>query len=339
MNNFCLPPISNQGQYPLIERTNNYNAIRKLVSIHSCDRDFAIYPNASNFEIVLPQSLKNIVSIRMVEGNFPNTNYNFSNLRQNSKFRFQITSGASQGTYEATLTDGFYNPSQLANAVGESMNLAVDPNGTYTKFKCSYNLVEFKLYFGNTEDNFILLFNEPSYYNIPCVDISANLFEKTTDWGFGYYLGFNKEQYTTTAVNSTNGYRFNYANPTVYWLEPATPPGPVYYTSPPLVSTFLGSGNIYMEIERFNNIDETEHDQKNTNSTFGNGRYSRVNGCFATIPIFQTPPGQSYDAVTGLYQNYYMFNTPEERIERLKFKFRDHNNYPINFQIFHFLLH
>jgi hypothetical protein len=324
MNNlYC-----SQNQYPLLEKPNNLKVKKKLVSISSCDRDTTIYPESNNFEIILPQSIKNVVRFRMVEGNFPNSNFNFSNLRQNTKFWFQITSGSNQGIYEATIEDGYYNPKQLANAITTAMNLAVSTS--YTNFACSYNETNFKIYFGNKNQQFKLLFNKPSYYNIQCVDISANRFDKKTDWGFPYYLGFEKQEYSNlTSVSNASGYKFNYS--TLYWLIPSVSGQPVYYMSPPLVSTFLGSDNIFMEIDKYNNIDETEHDQTDRNKTFGNSRFSKTNGCFARIPLFQTAPGKCFDSTNGLYFNSFDFDIPEERIDRLHFKFRDHNNYAVNF--------
>ena len=69
---------------PLISREQNYVLDRKLLTIHSEDRDITKWPNANEFEIVLPQQLLNIQSMRLVEIEVPSKLYVFSNLYQNT---------------------------------------------------------------------------------------------------------------------------------------------------------------------------------------------------------------------------------------------------------------
>ena len=51
-----------QQQHPLIPREQTYVLDRKLVSVHSFDRDIKKWPNSNSFEIDLPQSLQKILS-------------------------------------------------------------------------------------------------------------------------------------------------------------------------------------------------------------------------------------------------------------------------------------
>ncbi len=49
--------------HPLIPREQTYFLDRKILSVHSYDRDYKKWPNANHFEVMLPETLKNIQSI------------------------------------------------------------------------------------------------------------------------------------------------------------------------------------------------------------------------------------------------------------------------------------
>ena len=60
------------------------------------------------------------------------------------------------------------------------------------------NAVNNKLYFLSKNDTLQLLFNEEIQYDDLC-DNTIDIWNKTTDWGLPYYLGFNKKVYTSVA--------------------------------------------------------------------------------------------------------------------------------------------
>ena len=72
-------------EHPLITREQTYCLDRKLVTIHSEDRDVCAWPNSAFFEITLPQPLTNVQSIRLIESNFPSINDVFTTIKQNTK--------------------------------------------------------------------------------------------------------------------------------------------------------------------------------------------------------------------------------------------------------------
>ena len=78
-----------QNAHPLIQREQTYVLNRKLVSIHSEDRDYLKWPNSNNFGIDLGQGYHNVESIRLVDYSFPSNNYTFSNEYQNTKLSFR----------------------------------------------------------------------------------------------------------------------------------------------------------------------------------------------------------------------------------------------------------
>jgi hypothetical protein len=121
---------------PLIKNSNTYFIDKKYISINSEDRDATKYPNASEFEISLPQEYTNVVSARLYSWSFPanydvfsqtNLNiiltFNFTNLYNPNNY--ENTDGLAQATFAAltaygqediilNIQPGFYNPYQIA---------------------------------------------------------------------------------------------------------------------------------------------------------------------------------------------------------------------------------
>ena len=71
--------------HPLIHRENTYVSIKKNVSIHSDDRDKSKWPNASEFEIELPQALKQVQYMKLTDITLPSNLCNISSTYQNNK--------------------------------------------------------------------------------------------------------------------------------------------------------------------------------------------------------------------------------------------------------------
>ena len=67
----------------LIASQDNYVLDRKLLTVHSEDRDIDKWTHVNEFEITCPQSYVNIQSMRLVEISIPYIFYNFSNFHDN----------------------------------------------------------------------------------------------------------------------------------------------------------------------------------------------------------------------------------------------------------------
>ena len=135
------------NSHPIIPNSNQYYFDRKFVSINSEDRDITKYPNASEFEIELPQDYLNVQSVKLYSWSFP-ANYNvFSIDQQNVFMSFKIVNPYNPGEhgvsnlllecifkafyynpdYEYTflIENGFYNPTQMATELTNKFNAAV----------------------------------------------------------------------------------------------------------------------------------------------------------------------------------------------------------------------
>ena len=140
--------------HPIIANTGEYTRNRKIVSIHSEDRNMLKYQIASQFEIEMPEELTNVESIRLVSWSFPSNYDVFSISNKNLVFTFKFTSvdtinnpgtGPFPDVYQNTLPEvytiltdnitheyvvninpGTYSPTQLVMELQNQMNQAVE---------------------------------------------------------------------------------------------------------------------------------------------------------------------------------------------------------------------
>ena len=347
---------------PLIPREQTYLLDRKLVTIHSEDRDIRQWPRSNHFEVTLPAVMENVESMRLVECNLPTAYRTFSNDYQNTKLSFIIEPKDNTQAYypylaagfgttlTITIQDGFYCPEELALELQERMNSAVtqliaDNGGTYVYqyMRVYYDRVGQRYWFGNLVDQFWLEFATREAYVLGDCE-QPNMWDKYTKWGLPAYLGFERVRYTSeAAVNSAGDavpIKFAYVGPNSSWMAPYSASQPVYYVQAPLPPYLLGERSIYMEVKKYNSYNELMPYSERTNQTYNNDYNGVVNSAFAKIPVQSQPLGEVTDSRNGFLTNVKVFEIPEEKIAKLEFKFRYHDgrlvefdNIPFNFTI------
>ena len=229
----------------------------------------------------------------------------------------------------------------------------------YTRFNIVYNNVNQKLWFGNTADQFVIT-NESELYFTKALGaascIRTNQLPNASTWGLPAYLGFTRCNavsqnsqsvfLNTTAIGGIIGQntidttvpRFYYGDVSGtgdngYWLLPDLPGAIVYFLQAPLKINFMGPAYIFLEIDGLNCIDETSPYNLSKFTVQTNETNSRVNSCFAKIPVPTTPISQWFDDSTAPYK---YFNPPAERIRKLKLKVRYHNGQIVDFGTFEY---
>lgn len=309
---------------PLITREQNYVIDRKLVSIHSEDRDITMYRDANHFFVTLPQPLLNVQSLRLVQSTFPIDYYTFSNNYENTQFRFTYNGKA----YCATIQEGTYTPCQLATELTNVMNDLIDDGslGFVPSFSVYYDPVGNQLWFGNTTQSFTLDFDCKMEYNISCEKRKYSIWFNYAYWGLPYYLGYKKQKYTATDDSKLIP-KFNY-------LQPALPGGvPIKYVVVPEQGRVIdigGEKDIYMEVEKYNSYDEIYPYTESNKEAYSNNAYTgKVNSAFAKIPLDPTTVQNSRNL---LLVNFVQYEPPIERIARLEFTFRFHDGRYVDFR-------
>jgi hypothetical protein len=302
-----------------------------MLSIHSEDRDISKWKSSSNFEIMMPDPLLNVQSLRLVEISLPCDLYTFSGKYQNTKM--SVTVGPSNEII--TIEDGLYTPNQLANELTNLLNF----NFSDTSFNVLYNEVSHKFWFGHTDASFILNFDQKLSYS----DVSGICYENPgvwdyyTKWGLPSYLGFNKEAYASS--NNVPVPKTNYiSDPSNIWKN-TSGINIANYVIAPLPAKLQGDAAIYMEVEKYNSMDELYPYSRHTTSTYNNDFFGHVNSAFAKIPIqtLQTNDGDSINTYRQESKYLFLMNAthydpPLERLSKLKFKFRYHDGRLVDFQ-------
>lgn len=348
--------------HPLIPREQNYVLDRKIISIHSTDRDISKWPKANHFGIDLPEDITNVQSIRLVEIQLPNSQYVFTTAYQNTKLAFSISTVGKYSINKLiiiTIDEGSYTVDQLTKEISTKMNKGVT-NAIITKypcclsiyngFVCTYNSVSNKFWFGNNQnDKFILFCDYKIYYDIPCGQ--AEVWNNYSKWGLPAYLGYSKKEYTSSHIIKENhvcGYGFDHD--IIQWLPSKSKDGGVTIID---ISGCMndpnyccqqdvyGEKSVYMEIEKYNSIDEIVPWSKNTIGEFNNDYSGKVDSAFAKIPVGLA---NSFSLLGDSKQFYLMnstvFSPPIERISKLLFTFRFHDGRRVEFmcQPFNFSL-
>lgn len=309
---------------PLINREQNYVLDRKLLTVHSEDRDVTKWPNSNTFEIMVPEQLLNVQSMRLIQATMPSNFFVFANDYQNTMMQFTI--GGVKETI--TIQEGTYTACQLSRELTNKMNAATNSDASFNVF---YDEVKSKFWFGHTDLSFNLDFDQQLIYDFSNCE-QPIVWSNHSKWGLPYYLGFQKKVYKS--VNDLNGLSFDYICPTN--VSTSTASDITHYIEAPLSFTINGETCIYMEIDKYNSYDELYPYNESSREMFGNNAYSgKVNAAFAKIPI-RSYNENIYDSRTIFLVNMVHYDPPLERLARLKFKFRFHDGRLVNFQNFPF---
>ena len=392
-----MSSFNTQQIHPLIPNSNSYVVEKKFVSIHSQDRDLKSYPISSLFEIELPQSYENVQSVRLNNWSFP-ANYNVFGLESNNLiFIFSLkdiynpsengvndpiaiavykllvkinNSDRDFASYKAVITEGFYNPDQMANELSARMNQAVNTKllvlaekirdeegdasyiesllqyGEYDQFVVAYNSVSQKLYFGNKSSSFSIDNSSDLYLSENIIfDGSCKLDPRKlpdfSNWGLPAFLGFTRVSQVSREGKLEREYQFYYGDAKRVgdngkWLVADLPGAQVSYVVPPAKINFMGPAYFYMELttnSSFNCIDETSPFNVSEFTLTTNQTNGRVDSAFAKIAIPTTPISQWFDNAD---QPYKWFNPPMQRFRKVACKLRYHNGQLVNFGTFDF---
>ena len=304
--------------HPIIQKKQDYTLNKKLVSVHSNDRDISKWGSSNEFEITLPENIKNVESIKLNSISLPNKTPVFSNLFQNTKFQFEIDGN----TYTITLDEGTYTIEQLLLSIENQMNIpTISNNG----FVCKYNDVTGKVWFGHKSRTFKLLFDKKQEYEMTNLNTSI-VHNKEYKWGLPAFLGYKKMEYV--AISSAINKKFHHES--TKWLEKSGA-GDCYFIDiqdgyDVDIINISPYDSVYMELDKYNSLDEIREYSKHRSFNRDKDYNGKVNSAFAKIPLINN----NYTLLSKSNNNnasYY--NPPIENISKLKFKFRHHDGLPI----------
>lgn len=175
-------PFNLNSNHPLIPNSQDYALYRKYISIHSEDRDITKYPDASSFEIELPEDYLNIITARVADWTFPANYSTFSLSNGNLKISFQITQPYNPGEhafsnqmqeaifdalysyqsqkYLVVISPGFYNPDQMVTELTNRFNAVVTEQiVNYMKASSSYSSLVDSFLLEGGYNQFVVVYN------------------------------------------------------------------------------------------------------------------------------------------------------------------------------------
>ena len=286
----------------------------RMVTFHTEDRDILKYPFENLFELSLPSVIKNTMSIELFDITLPTFYYNISEYLQNTKMWFSIPFYFTD-PIELTIPSGYYTYGDLITELAKQLNdvtttelfslgVYVLPSTQYTFFSVTYNSIERKFTFHNTQDKFILWFDIKSTYD----NCHFDCWKMLNNWGLGYNLGFYKKIYEAV-------------------LDPSNPSSNIYIVTSPKIAEIDIYNTIYMEIDTFNWIDEIKPYSISTTDFYNNDFNGNVNNAFAKLVL--STESKSYIPVKKFKR---ILPHVVEKIGRLKFKFRYHNGILVDFE-------
>jgi hypothetical protein len=273
---------------------------KKLLSVHSEDRDITKWPSSTMFDIEIPVEYKNVVSLRLSDIETPASYYVFTAKNQNISFTIKLD------TLEKniTISEGTYSPLQMSMELAGQLNKAFpdDPN--------------FQVYYSNTTMKFTFI--HPKLFTL-YFNVSGNsMYEQYSQWGLGSYLGFCKQAYTSTKKDY-NSYGDGVSISNMYTVDA------------PFSANVFGDSYLYMELDYFNSMDELSPYTERSNSMFNARQNGNHNASFAKIPTLALANQKQYVSKETFLSNIFFSDPPLERIQKFKVKFRYHDGRPVDF--------
>jgi hypothetical protein len=131
------------------------------------DQNYGTIPDTTDFQMRLPETIKNVMRIRLSSVEIPPVEYTFSVEKGNCNGVLIDSSG----TMTFSIPPGNYTPDSLAAAVDTSLGAG---------YTCAYDSVGQRISIRHTSGQFTL--------QLGSTDQSIS--SRKTHWGLGYYLGF-----------------------------------------------------------------------------------------------------------------------------------------------------
>lgn len=255
-----------------------YRKVKRTLLVDSRDRN--PLQSQSNYSVTLPKVYENVYSVTLRSAEIPQSWYAFSSVAGNTSMTVTVS-----GTPTTiTIPDGNYTASSLATAVQAALVAAYGGGSFTVTYNSTTNLITIAKSSGSFTLSFASQVQTKAGQTVP---------PTASWWGLGYFLGFNKIDYTGSSITSLFGVQvtpFNY---------------------------------ILMEVDFINKEDETAIDNRMS---------GRVDGAFAKIPVQPSASGNIiYFREWCCPMNKSVMYPPMSQLRTLNIKFRFHDGTLVNF--------
>jgi hypothetical protein len=261
-----------------------YRKVCKTLLVDSRDRN--PLQTQSSYSVTLPKTYESVYSVTLRSAEIPKSWYGFSAAAGNTSISVTVSGPT---TKTITIPDGNYTGTTLAAALQAALVNASTGFGAGT-FTVAYSTTTGLITITKATGDFTL--NLASQTQTKAGQVVPST---ATWWGLGYFLGFNKIDYTSSSSSLSGVF--------------ATQVEPFNY--------------ILMELDFINKEDETAIDNRMS---------GRVDGVFAKIPTQPASSGSIiYFREWCCPMNKSVMYPPLSQLRTLNIKFRFHDGTLINF--------
>ena len=341
------------SNHPVIINNDQYSLKKEYLSIHSIDRNTDKWNSSAEFEINLPQKYNNVYTMKLISIQMPKLLNNISNSLQNTKLSFTFTDLNSNSSENSiVLEDGYYSPANLAQAIQNKMNEqimnkcdgGVHGVAVIEPIVCKYNTSTGQFIFGSSEGTLVLKFGQEEMYQDPCGKGKLKSMFSDLYWGLGYYLGFDKTNYTSVqtaigeSIYQTTKGGLVLPHESTAWITPTfvvdgqTDNKLIHTVTSPNAVNLTHNNKIYMEVDKYNYINEMVPFVNSTTNRYNNDEAFKTNGCFAIIPVRSLNFEQNNESTLGHLNLKSVIYPPIQNIRKLKFRFRNHLDKLVDFK-------
>jgi len=260
-----------------------WRKVRKCIQIDSRDRQQVANSHSGDYIVTLPAVYTGVYSIGVRSYEIPNTVYAISACRNNNAFTY--TNGSD---HALTIPDGNYDATSLAAALQVAIR-TID-----NVFSVALNSVSNKYVFSTATGDFSLTFATTAATGSANCG-STNPIAYASDWGLGYYVGFDAGTATSTSKSLTATY------------VPRVP----------------GFRYLDLDLEQLNKIDSTAIDNKKSGRIDGTFTKIQMNVAVGSTAFYEdscVPPVSTH-----------IYNPPIAKLAQLHVRFREHDGRIVNF--------
>ena len=165
---------------------NSVKRITQLLNLNlnSCFRNNYYQSNPCDFQYIIPSEIKNVLSMRLVSIEIPNSWYIFSSIKKNNSFVIEINSEGEKTSYNIIIQDGNYDSDTLQHYL--NTNYFCD-SGLETPLR----YIRFNINNYNLKTSFEIIENDETSFDFSLKfiqNINQNAMN-TLGWTLGFRLG------------------------------------------------------------------------------------------------------------------------------------------------------
>jgi phage baseplate assembly protein gpV len=157
---------------------------RVTLLVDSRDRDYNKYPSPSHYVVSLPEPLYNVSNGVLISAELPATYYVFSADLGNTTLRVEYGTAARN----ITIPDGNYTLATMKTALEAALNAQPSPFSGSPMFEVTFDPATSRCTISVATNNPLV------------VDCTVGAKSTPTEWGLGYFLGFEKKRIEATVA-------------------------------------------------------------------------------------------------------------------------------------------